>query len=525
MRTRIRRALPAAGCALLPVAATLLLVRHYFDQGLSDQTPIWSDEIGYWRETFTFQHVGFGGGYYTIDEQPATAAFTHFGAHGPSAAVLFGFIARLTGWAYASGPVYNLVCLGIAIAGYVWMTKPDRWQLGLTALALLSFWPMMLYIPSTMQESVHQALAIALAGLFYFMIKYPNRRSGWAVGLAAALLLIASVLRPTWSPLFLVLLLFRSPKVSVRRLVLSALAALPVVLVAFMVNRWMASPFPYFINDAAEAAKRSIWQGVKMVGAHVRTNLRMLAHGDPLDHGLRIGLLTIVVLSIGVLVHRMYRTWRAVGDADRAHPAPARDLYNLSLFHLVNLGSIVVFVLVANDVFDWRGYRLLAPHVLLSMFVTIPFARRRLVSAALRRRWLAPAMLTRYALFLVPVLVNVLLVASFAGSFKSFNTEHFSAEARRPSLLAEAVSYRAGADPWSNTVLVDLSNYTPELLQLPAGVGVSLILEPQSLQKPIKSRYLLVADSTLPLIGESGAPDGMRLVGETRSGKLYERTD
>jgi hypothetical protein len=477
------------GCAFLPVVVVVLLVWYYFDRGLLAYTPTWSDEVNYWREIYTFRHVGFDGGYYTLDELPARAAFSHFGAHGPAFAMLFGFIAVVTGWGAVYGPVLNLACLGLAMLAYFWMARLDRWQLLLATLSILVFWPILLYIPTTMQETVQQALAVALAGVFYLLIKNRDQVGAGVYLLGLVLLLVAASLRPTWSPLFVALFLFRTTAISRRRVLLSTLLAAPLVIALFAVYTWLSSPYPNNLSQMFEAAGRSGRQGVMLFLHHFKHNVYLLWHGQLLERGLRLQLFAILVIAIGCLAYRGYRNRKIAGDLD-----------GLCLFHLVNLGSILLIVLAAYDIAEWRDFRVFAPHVLLSILVSVPFARRAFV--------------------VVPLVANLLVVVAFASAFRVFHADHFSPEeARRPSLIAQAIRYEPGGDPWRNTLLVD-TGYGSELLQLPAGIGVSLMLAPQSHQKPIKSRYLLVTDDTLKLMGN---PPGLRLLGTTPRGKLYIR--
>jgi hypothetical protein len=482
----MRARLCAVGCAFLPAVVVILLVRWYFHRSLLGFTPVWSDEVGYWREIYTFHRVGFDGGYYTVDEYPARAGFTHFGAHGPAYAMLMSPVTLVIGWGIAYAPVLNLACLAAATAAYSWMTRLDRWQLLLATLSILVFWPILLYAPTSMQEAPHQALAILLAGFFCLLLRQRDGLPTVQYVLGAATLLVASVLRPTWAPLVVALLVFRARVVSVRRIALAALVAAPVVVVMFVLTMWLSSPYPNSLSHLLEVAGGSPAAGVRLFRHHLKDNVVLLFHGEALERALRYQLLAILVLAVTFLGYGAYRK-RASSD-------------DVSLFHVLNLGPALLVVLAAYDVSAWRDFRVFAPHVLASILVSVPFARRSFV--------------------LVPLALNAVFAVAFAGTFRSFHGVHFSPDARRQSLLAHAVAFQPGADPWRNTLLIDTANYTPELLQLPAGVGVSFILVPGSLQKPIKSRYLLITDDTLRQLGN---PPGLRLLGTTPHGKLYVR--
>src|SRR5688572_20867323 len=86
----------AAACT--PSLLTLALVAAFWQAGPRDFTTLWNDETVYWNEAAVFGRAGFEGGYVTVNEKPAAAAFSRFGPHGPAFAVLYGFIGRVVGW-------------------------------------------------------------------------------------------------------------------------------------------------------------------------------------------------------------------------------------------------------------------------------------------------------------------------------------------------------------------------------------------------------------------------------------------
>jgi hypothetical protein len=55
--------------------------------------------------------------------------------------------------------------------------------------------------------------------------------------------------------------------------------------------------------------------------------------------------------------------------------------------------------------------------------------------------------------------------------------------------------YRAGQSRWCNTLLT--GQEPPYLIGVPAGVGISVLREPDQMLHPPYSRYLLVDESTL----------------------------
>src|SRR5687768_18094280 len=108
--TALARA-PLWQCALLaivPASIVLALVLALFDAGPRRFLPFWTDEVVYWNEAAVFGDTGFGGGYTVIQEEPARAAFTHFGPHGPVFPAFHGAIAAVWGWRAYSAFLVNL---------------------------------------------------------------------------------------------------------------------------------------------------------------------------------------------------------------------------------------------------------------------------------------------------------------------------------------------------------------------------------------------------------------------------------
>lgn len=498
---RIRHALAIVGWACAPGVAIAILVPLYFGVDLLNFVPVWSDEVGYWREAYTFGHVGFDGGYYTMDEVPAGAGFTHFGAHGPVFAMLLSPIVTLIGWCVSYMPLVNLAFIGMAMIGYCCMSQVTGWRLAFAGLSVLSFWPLILYVPTFMQESTHQALGIALAGFFALLIRRRAEIGTRAYVIGGVLLAIATLLRPTWSFLLIPFLLFRHARVAMRSIVVSALLPLPVMAFSFMLSNWFAAPFPNFISTVAPTAKESKWKAFKLLARHFEANIRALNDGHWLELGVRIALFAILVAATALLGYRLVRrSWRS-GDTEGV---------DLALFHLLNLVPAIAVVMVLYDVGDWRDFRVFAPSLLLSILVSVPFLRPSLAADAL----------ASHASVFVPLATSLLLVVSFASGFRMFHEVHYTPVSLRSSPLASAVSVRDTHDPWQNTVLVDLESYNSELTVLPPGIGVSLILDPPRYRNGhhIKSRYLVVSDQTLALMGH---PGGLKELGKTRYGKLY----
>jgi tetratricopeptide (TPR) repeat protein len=83
------------------------------------------------------------------------------------------------------------------------------------------------------------------------------------------------------------------------------------------------------------------------------------------------------------------------------------------------------------------------------------------------------------------------------------------------------IRYNPKADPWDNTILYGgISNFFPtELIALPAGIGLRIIIVPQNLRFPVHSRYILL-DNTY-YFDWFKQKERLFLLAQTSIGRLY----
>ena len=73
---------------------------------------------------------------------------------------------RLFGWYRHTAVILNLIAIGAAAWIWASLTRASIPRLLLAAAMLLTFWHMLFWAPTGMQESLHHAGAIAMAGCF-----------------------------------------------------------------------------------------------------------------------------------------------------------------------------------------------------------------------------------------------------------------------------------------------------------------------------------------------------------------------
>ncbi|MGI5287071.1 hypothetical protein ACQEVF_27550 [Nonomuraea polychroma] len=474
--------------AISPVLAITFLVRHYFGAGLLNFTPAWSDEIDYWHQVATFRGVGFAGGVYGVDEAEAKFPFLRFGSHGPAFPMIMAGISVIAGWRPFSGLLINLAVMGAAILGYLALIRAGWVRATLMGALVLTFWPVMLYLTTTMQESIHHGLAIILAGVFFLLIRGGPNTSRTLFAGGIFLLTLASLLRPTWALLFVPLFFLRGATLNGRQLVGAVLKGSLISIAAFRFFSVVSTPYPNFYSQLIELTARSPLSGAKLLISHFWINAQGLVAGNWLELGLRATLLAIVVAAVVIVVrHRQDRgTDHHTGLA-------------ASVFHLLNLVPVVVLLVGLYDTSGWRDYRLLAPHVLLSALVALARSERAIVIIALA--------------------ANLALIGAFGAAFFELHKPHFESVDPKTTALGRYITYKQGASAWENTLLIDFKNYVPGLVNVPAGVGLNLYVYGSG--QPIQSRYLLITKETARKLGL----DRLRLLTTTAQGNLYLRED
>jgi hypothetical protein len=101
---------------------------------------------------------------------------------------------------------------------------------------------------------------------------------------------------------------------------------------------------------------------------------------------------------------------------------------------------------------------------------------------------------------------NLATIKPFVDGFSGERSENFVWDRRGSYELADAIEgrvvYHPGASRWCNTLLT--SQYPPHLIVVPAGIGISVVREPNEMRLPPQSHYLLLdeaarADFTGPL--------------------------
>ena len=491
---------------LLPALSITGLASVYLGQCLVYFHPAASDAIMYWHQIKTFAAVGFSGGYYTFGEEAAAASFTHFYAHGPWYVALYGLIGKAVGWNLWSPMLFDAAAVTLALLGGLLLIRPNVRRLVLVLLVLLTYWPLHLHLPRAMQEPFHYAVAILLAGIFYRLLVHEGAVPHRLLGAALVMIVGAALVRPTWALLLLPLVMIvvekrphgRATQGSLLRY-WPLLLACAVVAGIFLQFLYVAAPFPNRVASDVQLLLRAPVDGLQRLLA-VTTAQGMTYVWPDGEH--RLWML-LRYQALGIVLWMTVLAIRRRGN-DAGQEAPVHLPWRRAEWrtHILNLGLIVLLVVMLYDVGGWRDYRVVAPHLLLSLLLLAACGRGRVVAVA--------------------VLAGLLVTPSFLTHYKDLAPPQFTDERARINAFAAQTAgtlvYEAQADPWCNTILLPLRTaFLPEALAIPAGIGISFDFD-NTIRSELKSGYVLVDDESRDSLSDAF---DLQFVSTTAIGDLY----
>ena len=156
--------------ATIPGAISLATGRNAFAT-----YPVWSDELDYWRNLFTWDAVGFHTGYNGMLEEFARVGT--LGAHGFTAVMLYGWFVKLFGLSHSTIVLCNALWVSLGALLFCLLLKPKPLTCVYISVLLATYAPVVLYAFTSMtQLCQYGVLLIYLA----FLLRYArNRKPGW----------------------------------------------------------------------------------------------------------------------------------------------------------------------------------------------------------------------------------------------------------------------------------------------------------------------------------------------------------
>jgi hypothetical protein len=444
---------------LLTPSAVVSLFLALHSASLLNCCPVFNDEVHYWNEIACFATAGFHGGYFVPDEHPAPASLFHFGPHGPGFPVVYGSLAKIFGWHPASGPFFHLLVLALGSAFWLWSCRPDRDRLIVGIFLMATFWPCILYLPSTMQEGLHCGIAFLLAALAHRSVN-GTATTARSVCMFLAAVAAASVVRLTWVLVLIPWACVATGNASRRTRWLVLLTVLCTIPALVVFNRWSCAPYPNFASELVATARVAPERAFAAFVARGGHSLRMYFAFNSGDSLLVMQRYLVAALTVACLLRAAYPG------------APERRPY---VFVALNLALITGLMIALYDLADGRDCRVVAPHLLLCLLV--------LLSGSGQRWTLGVAA------------VHIMFLTPFLQLFASVNQERFSCQSSDMTESQESLMpylrYDAASPPWANTLLASLSSEDPQPVALPPGIGLSYVVDEATLELPLKSRYIL----------------------------------
>ncbi|WP_119069073.1 hypothetical protein [Aggregatilinea lenta] len=508
-RNRLIRWGLALGVILIPLVVTGAFVYGYAGATVRDFVPHYFplDDLYYYRMVDTFRAAGFNGGYYATDELIAPAAWSHFDAHGPLFPAIYGTLARIFGWQPYKFLLFNLSFVTAGLILFIVLVRPDARRLLLMGALIGTSWPVLFYIPSGMQESFHQAIAMLLAAALAGLVaRGPDVPRKWIAALLAAIVVV-SLIRMTWIFVAFPVIVLAARQRTWKTAIAAALGtgALMAVVIA-ITSGYLYSPYrTNFLSDTtrktADALKddgpvEAVQTLADQLARNIEDNIDFFGRGVSLEIAQRVQIVALTAIFAAAAIW----LWRRRRGDTTGLTLAWLNAYNLGVILLINF----VLYLMAG----WRDYRVLAPHLLLTGLVLVALGRWR---------WIA-----------LIVVSNLLMVIPFKNYYLAYGKAYLDADQsgieRFRDATADVLVYHADEDDaWCNTLLIDYhESYSPALIGIPGGIGLSYYAVADQLDLPAKSRYVLVDADDYAILSQGTQ---LEPIATTEVGDLYLNLD
>lgn len=476
-----------------PLIITIALTKILFQSDLAHYGLLWNDEIQYWLEINGFQLIGTNTGYFSVEELISSAEFSHFGTHGPVYPMFMGMLAKIFGWSLISGPIYNLAFIMIGVSSFLLLARPNLKKVIYLLIYMLVLFPVLSYIPSTMQESLNQAFAFAIGGVMV-VVSSKKQPSRWLMILGFFLIFFASLIRVTWSLLFFPFFWGISSGGTYKQKFVPLAAAAGMVFLSFGLYSYWTSSFPdAFLYKALNVSPLNGLNVVIEVLKNIRNNLvNFFSFAEPaniLEIFQRYLILFTLFISALLVFKKKYQF----------------------IVPLFILGLETIITIVAYDVLAFRDFRTLSPFLIISVLFMIEYSNIRIVRIPL---WI----------------ILAVSLAFYPAFLKSYQTElhldHYVDTRYFPpdnelSRMFDHLPFDENEDPWCNSMLTT-DIFSREMLALAPGIGVNLLRDPERMTLPVKSHYLFIHPKYITTLGLDGK---LVYVGSWDERSLYWQTE
>ncbi|XWX03968.1 hypothetical protein VZO05_00170 [Aggregatilineales bacterium SYSU G02658] len=472
------------------VSATLL---SRYNMTWRDLTPsVDSDETYYWHQAASFMQVGFAAGYYTVDEQPAAAAWTPYYAWGPFVPTFYGTLGRLFGWQPYSMPVYNLAILSLGLIAFIALTRPPLIGLMLLGALIATYSPLLIFHTVSMLPVMELGLGLAAAGLFYWHFQRPRLAT---LAVVTVVITLFALIRSTWAFVFLPLFLTTAYSLKTRQLLLYVILGAGLTTAMWAMFFILGAPYPNRLSIIIRIISQDVLAGLELWARSSVNNIRNINTSYEAAIVMRwVGIGLIAALSAELI--RQRAKLRSTETAAHVYH------YILCIAILFMLFALAIF---AYEVAGWLDFRILSPFVLMTAALMI----------ALRRwHWAS--------LVLITMIVTLPFSARGHNSFirSRANPDIQTAYVQWQQQLEGTLIYNPDAESrWCNTLLLSLPSSEQFTIvgAVPAGIGLSFFFNLSRLPT-IRSQWVIL-DDNMP------APESLQRVLDLPSGGLYRNLE
>ncbi len=466
--------------ALLPALITCSVIYIGLNASLADYGPysFWNDETSYWVWIRSFSYVDFNVGYNAPNELIAPAAFNHYGEGSPFYIYIYGGVGRLVGWSDYLPLLINFAILALAIFLFVRLTKLNPVQILFVGLIATLTWPVLMYLPMTSHETLNQVLGFVLAVVFWKMLNHREQVSITGRFAFVALIYFATLIRLSWGLLLIPVIFYSLNGGVFRRLLLSIVLGLGLYLSAIFITGYLVPP-----------ANNSIFQNIRdslVEGPQVLTNYIILQFSQMFRFQQMNPNIAVMFQMMIIIGWNLIRLVRLI----RTKPPVAVILQSQSVFEIYNMASLAAAGLLfyLQEAF----YRTLTPSILVVYLLHVARKEYKLLAALLTINLL---FFQSYMSFYAQLGDAEIIRADF--------TMKFPEQEQWKSEVEGWIAFDPAAEtPWCNTLLIPIYYYDSRLMAIPPGIGISWISDIQTLQMPLRSKFLLLDPDAYQVLAE-----------------------
>lgn len=482
-----KRAARLLSYAVMILAPFLLLgaISLAIGKNAFNASPVWSNELGYWRALFNWSEVGFATGYSGLFEEiPVSGALD---SSGIAPLLIYGWFVKLFGMAPNALLICNALWLSLASLVFCLLNRPRPVTALLMAGLTVLYMPIILYCTTSMMELFDYALVLLFLA---FLLAYARKRRVWTLVLCCAVVILGCLYRPLYGLLFFPLIFVFGRERFGWRTICGLLLSLVLFGACWLVNNRYCAPEPQnFLYHLLHAPDAETF--LRMILSHSKANLMnvFLRTSSAMEAVQRCLYFAVTLLCLFASFLSITREQGRVRVRLAFHP------WALGCFLMLLAAFGLVIMLYETN--DWRDYRYLAP-----------FLWMVLVLFAARGRFVVPSLSLAGCAGALALLLTLSPVGAFDDAYR------FDPAPDSPA-LSEALSvitYDAEAsDPFDNSVRIDVLSFQA-MRELAPGLGLQTGWF--TTETTGKSRWILTDHLKCPVTG-------YERVAETDGFKVY----